>query len=358
MSDACNTATVLSRELFSCQEVASALQRTQAFPLTTTAKLDIPDCVQSGTVLEIVESLAFGHNSEGAIFARKGAVWAVLQQHRHIWTSRLTKSCASIRPVGTFGAECLSTPCGTEFGPDGNLWVASLGGQRLTVFSPQGELVRHVPLPGALPWGVFAADDQTLWVCNYACPQLTHIDQDGTLIQRLDFQQSNSIQNLRPILGAAHSSELYLILSDKVGRNRRLARTKSEIGAPLEFLPCPVTIPSAVRVHSGRLYVSNQNPPALVSRPLHNEAWICHNTALVPEYLTQFAFAGDNVWLATRGLLTRLGPAGEVELVVDAAALSGHPNSYFCDLRIREGEDGPRLYATDNIHNMIHVFQL
>jgi hypothetical protein len=370
MSDSCNTATILSREHFSGPQAAHQPQDDQP------AGQDAAACVQAEAVLDVVESLTAGHGGEGAGIARNGAAWTVQERHSRFWSARLDQDRASIRPAqtrlraaGSFGAESLVTPCGLEPGADGALWVTSLGGERLSALSPQGEPVRHVPLPGARPWGLFQADQTgqtgldgqgSLWVCDFANSLLLRIGLDGTLEQRLPVRVAG--QDLRPILGAAHHTaggqELYLILADGSGRNRRLARLRVDADPALELLSCPVAIPSGVRVHGGRLFVSSQNPPALLSRPLEGGAWTGFSSGLLPEYLTQFAFAGEHAWLAARGRLARLGTTGAVELVVDAAALAGYPESNFCGLAALHGPDGPTLFVADNIHNLIHSFRL
>lgn len=367
MSDACNTAAILTREHFSGHEQARAPQYAQAPAPAMLAGLNAAACKQAEAVLNVVESLAAGRSSEGATLARNGAIWGLRRRHDRYWSARLaarrTEDCASIRPaegllrpVGSFGAENLVTPCGLEPGPDGNLWVASLGGERLTALSPQGELVRHVLLPGARPWGLFQAGQGSLWVCDFASSLLLRVGPDGTLEKRLPVCLPG--HDLRPILGAANGSELFLILADGSGRNRHLARFYADDAATPEFLPCPVAIPSGVRVRAGRLYVSSQNPPALLSRPLAGGEWTSFNTGPVPEYLNQFTFAGEQVWLASRGRLARLGKTGAVEQVVDAAALAGYPESNFCGLAALDGPGGPQLYVADNIHNLIHAFRL
>jgi len=371
MSDACNTATILSREYFSGQEATSAPDTGAAYAPAPAiaAGLDAAACTQAEAVLDVVESLAAGHTDEGATIARNGAAWTVQERHRRFWAARLAEGCADIRPsrpgerplrpVGTLGAERLVTPCGLEPGADGNLWVTSIGGERITALSPQGELVRHVPLPGARPWGLFQAGqagEGSLWVCDFANSLLLRLGPDGRLEQSLPVRVAG--QDLRPILGAANGPEIFLILADGSGRNRRLARLRADDEAAPELLPCPVAIPSGLRVRAGRLYVSSQNPPAILSRPLAGGAWTGFSAGLLPEYLTQFAFAGEHAWLAARGRLTRLGRAGAVELVVDAAALAGYPESNFCGLAALDGPDGPHLFVADNIHNLIHAFQL
>lgn len=364
MSDSCNTATILSREHFSGPRPP---QGDPALRTAPPAGLDAAACVQAEAVLDVVESLTAGHTGEGATIARNGAALIVQERHRHFWAARLAEGCASIRPAqtalrpaGSFGTEGLVTPCGLEPGADGNLWVTSLGGERLSALSPQGELVRHVPLPGARPWGLFQAGQDSLWVCDFANSLLLRVAPDGTQEQCLPVRVAG--QDLRPILGAAddtpNSPDIFLILADGSGRNRRLARLCVADDSALEFLPCPVAIPSGLRVRGGRLYVSSQNPPALLSRPLEGGAWTGFSTGLLPEYLTQFAFAGEHVWLACRGRLTRLGKTGAVEQVVDAAALAGYPESNFCGLAALDGPDGPRLFVADNIHNLIHAFRL
>jgi hypothetical protein len=374
MSDACNTATILTREHFSGQEEASAPYTGAAYAPAPAmaAGRDAAACVQAGAVLDVVERLAAGHTGEGATIARNGAAWTVQKRHHCFWAARVAEGCASIRPaenqlhpLGSFGAESLVTPCGLEPRVDGTLWVTSLGGERLSALSPQGELVRHVPLPGARPWGLFQAGqarEDSLWVCDFANALLLRIGLDGRLEQRLPVRVAG--QDLRPILGAANAAEIFLILADGSGRNRRLARLRADDrpedgdGAAPELLPCPVAIPSGVRVRGGRLFVSSQNPPALLSRPLAGGAWTGFSSGLLPEYLTQFAFAGEHTWLASRGRLARLGKTGAVELVVDAATLAGYPESNFCGLAALDGPDGPRLFVADNIHNLIHAFQL
>lgn len=375
MSDACNTATILSWEHFSGETAEADLStnnfghrllRNVAPPTVAESSGDYAAaCLQTAAIMDVVEALTANSASEGAQLARSGASWALRADHRRYWTARKNQppgatapGSGELWPIGTFGANSLTTPCGMALGPDGNLWIASLGAERLSVFSPEGELVHHVPLPGSQPWGVFAAEDETFWVCDLAQPRLTRIGRDNMPTQRLDVLQREPVQDLRPILGAAHGSILYLILSDKAGRNRRLARLDTGTDTNLELLPCPVSVPSAVRVQGDTLYVSGQNPPVLVSRPLQCGAWTCRNAGLVPECLTQFTFAGGRVWLAANRLLARLSPAGIVELVVDAGALSGYPDSNFCDLCVVDGKDGQRLYATDNIHNLVHVFRL
>lgn len=360
MSDACNTATILSREHFSGQEAARPPHQAQAFSPAQPAGLDAAACVQAGAVLDVVESLAAGRSGEGATIARNGAAWAVQERHRRFWAARPAEGL--LRPAGSFGSESLVTPCGLEPGADGNLWVTSIGGERLSVFSPQGELARHLPLPGASPWGVFQAGQGCLWVCDFANALLLLVGPDGGIEQRLPVRVPG--QDLRPILGAADGAEIFLILADGSGRNRRLARLRVDDrpedgdGAAPELLPCPVAIPSGLRVRGGRLHVSSQNPPAILSRPLSGGDWTGFSAGLLPEYLTQFAFAGEHAWLAARGRLTRLGTAGAVEQVVDAAALAGYPESNFCGLAALDGPDGPRLFVADNIHNLIHVFRL
>jgi hypothetical protein len=375
MSDASNTAAILSQEHFSGKTAVASppvntfghgLLRNLAAPMAARSpEAYAAGCLQAAAIMDVVEGLTANSASEGAQLARSGASWALRERHRRYWAARKnqppggsTPRSGELLPLGTFGANSLTIPCGMALGPDGNLWVASLGAERLSVFSPEGELVRHVPLPGSQPWGVFAAEDETFWVCDYAQPRLTRIGRDNTPTQHLDVPQRGPVQDLRPILGAAHGSALYLILSDKAGRNRRLARLDTGADTNLELLPCPVSMPSAVRVQGDTLYVSGQNPPVLVSRPLQCGAWTCRNAGLVPEYLTQFTFAGERVWLAANGLLARLSPAGIVELAVDAGTLSGYPDSNFCDLCVVDGKDGQRLYATDNIHNLVHVFRL
>lgn len=369
MSDASNTATALAPQSRSNPVAAAGLSahglvRNRCEPASLAGSAPAA-CLLAAAVLDVVEELAEGSANQGAQLARNGASWALRASHRRYWAARrnqflgeITPGSRELRPAGSFRASGMVTPCGMEVGPDGNLWVTSLGSEQITVLSPEGELVRRVLLPGSRCWGAFAADGGNLWICDYAQPRLTRIGPDGEPAQSLDVRMEAPHQALRPILGAANGSDLYLILADGAGRNRRLALLRPEHGGQPEFLSCPAAIPSAVRIREGRLYVSSQNPPVIYSRPLKGGDWTRFNLGLVPEYLTQFRFIGQHAWLAAKGRLTRLSLDGAVELVVDAGALARHPDSNLAGLAGLERKDGPHLYVTDNIHDLVHAFRL
>lgn len=338
-----------------CQSLFSPIQGLQ----------DAVACVQTAAVIDVVGDITTGSSSEGACYARAGANWIIQNRHHRYWGTKLAERNADARtahsrlqPIGTFGTNEITTPCGMDVGADGNLWVTSLGGGKVTVFSPEGDVVRHVVLPGSSPWGVFAAHDNGLWVCDSATSQLTRIGLDGSLLQRLDLPLPASCQNLRPILGAAHGLDLYLILTDGAANSRRFARISLKSLDSMEFLSCPVLTPSCVRVHGDRLFVSAQNPPAILSRPVAGGAWSLFNQSLVPEYLTQFRFVGDNAWITGRERLTCLGPTGAVEQVVDAGNLAGYTGCNFSGMVGLVRNNAMHLHIADNIHDLIHVFRL
>lgn len=59
------------------------------------------------------------------------------------------------------GLEGLRGPDGMKFGTDGNLYVAVFGQKNVTVLSPDGEVVRRLPVGGAWPTNlVFGADGE------------------------------------------------------------------------------------------------------------------------------------------------------------------------------------------------------
>lgn len=364
MSDACNTAAALAREHFHGPEARPAQSACATQSVSGAAA-----CAQAAAVLDLVEDMAAGSAGEAATQARNGAAWAVQRRNDAYWGPLLREGLRTetLRPEGAFGQGLLATPCGLEAGPDGLLRVSSLGGGRVSVFTPRGEIVRHAELPGSRPWGLFPAVVGGFWVCDFAQARLTRLDADDRPACDLHLEADG----LRPILGAADpgSGALFLILADATGRNRRLARLEppKETGgsARPELLPCPAAIPSALRVRGNALFVSSQNPATIFSRPpASGGRWTRFNAGPLPEYLTQFAFAGADAgtaaraWIAAKGRIARLDAQGRVERVVDAATLAAHPGSNFCGLAELALADGLRLFVADNINNLIHAFRL
>lgn len=365
MSNACNTAAILTREHFSGHEQACAPQYAQAPGMF--AGLDAAACKQAEAVLDVVESLATGRGSEAARLARTGANWGLRRRHDRYWSARLATDGAGRSPAQhlpkltrTFGSSLLATPCGLEPGPDGNLWVASLGGERLTALSPQGELVRQVPLPGARPFGLFAGAAGALWVCDLSRPRLLEITPDGAPGRSLALESGG----LRPLRGAVHGDEMFLILVNAQCEARQLARldlcqvVPAGAGVRVELLPCPIRNLSGVELRDGQLYVSGQNPPVLLRRPLHGGEWSNASQGMLPEYLTQFGFRGADTWLAARHHLARLDAKGALDIVMDAGSQSGYSGCSFCDLAFLKGQDSDAIYLTDNINDVIHHFEI
>lgn len=323
-------------------------------------------CVLAAAVLDAVADLAGDSGSEAALLAKSGAAKTLESRHDALWNALRTDFLSprgDARPAyaGALGHGLLATPCGLQAGADGALWATSLGGEGLAVLPPDGGQGRLVPLPGSRPWGLFQAGGGALWVCDFARPRLLLVEADGTVARELAVELADERNGLRPILGAADPDSgwrtLFCILADASGKNRRLARLNLDGGGP-EFEPCPLTQPSALAIRGGRLYVSSQNPAVILSRPMRGGEWSRFSSGLAPEYLTQFTFTPDGVWLAARGRLARLDANGRLERVVDAAALSGYPGSNFCGLAALALPDGPRLFAADNIHNLVHAFRL
>ncbi|MCM0753949.1 hypothetical protein M7784_01645 [Desulfovibrio aminophilus] len=353
MNEAKGSGAIPAREQF-IQELA---------PLGLSARMpaslrgpDAAACEQASAVFEVIEELAFGASGEGARVARQAGAWAMRTSHRRYWAARTPSGEAGLVPLGSFGGGHLVTPCAIETGADGNLWIASLGAERITVLTPEGGLVRHVPLPGARPWGLFPAGDGTIWACDFARPRLERIAPDGSIVQGIALPHSSG-DDLRPILGAASGADIFLILADGRGGARRLARLRAD-GSGLEFLPCPVLNPSCVRVRDGLLHVSSLNPAFLLARPLDSGDWFRVNAGLLPEYLTRFDFAGPEAWLTARRHLIRLGRGGEVEMIVDAGGLAGYPEANLCDVAGLQSSRERRLYAVDNIHNLVHSYRI
>jgi hypothetical protein len=320
-------------------------------------------CVQSEAILDVAENLTTGQKSMDASVARISTTKVVRKYHNRYWKTRMAQDEAIIRLRGSFGAEDVVAPFGLETGADGYIWVTSLCGERISVFSPEGDLVRHVPLHGSQPWGIFQAGQESLWVCDLASPQLLRVGMDGKLEQPLTINTGRL--EIRPLLGAIDGPNMYLIIGDNTGRNRRLARLRTDADPTLEMLHCPTPNPSGIRVHDGRLYLSSQNPPALLSRPLKGDeeddvekAWEGFNRALLPDLQDHFVFSGKHVWLAARGRLTRLNETGTMDMVMDAGTLVGYPDSNFSSLTTLDGPDGTLLFVAEKIHNLIHCFQL
>lgn len=323
-------------------------------------------CVLAAAVLDAVADLAGNSASEAALLAKSGAAKTLETRHDVLWNALrteylATRGAARLVYAGALGRGLLATPCGLQAGADGNLWATCLGGEGLAVLPPDGGPGRLVPLPGSRPWGLFQAGGGALWVCDFARPRLLLVEADGTVARELAVEPTSDGDGLRPILGAADPDSgwrsLRLILADASGRSRKLARLSLDGGEP-EFEPCPLTQPSALAIRGGRLFVSSQNPAAILSRPVDGGEWSRFSSGLAPEYLTQFTFAPDGVWLAARGRLARLDTDGRLERVVDAAALAGYPGSNFCGLAALALPDGPRLFVADNIHNLVHAFRL
>lgn len=371
MSNACNTATVLLPEYFSGAEAPAALCTVSAqIPgAEQSISANVAACVHAAAVLEVVEGLALDRGDEAAAQARNAATWALRRRHDRYWSSRLAANAEGRSqaqhlpmPARTFGASLLATPCGLEPGPDGNLWVASFASERLCVFSPQGEPLRQVPLPGVRPFGLFAGAAGALWVCDLSRPRLLEITPDGAPGCSLTLESGD----LRPLRGVAHGNEMYLILVNAQCQTRLLARLDlgqavhngAEAHVGVELLPCPIRNLSGVELRDGHLYASGQNPPVLLRRPLHGGEWSSASQAMLPEYLTQFGFHGAETWLAARHHLARLGANGGLDIVMDAGSQSGYSGCNFCDLAFLKGQDSDAIYLTDNINDVIHHFEI
>jgi len=319
-------------------------------------------CVQAEAILTVAEYLAAGCQSAGAFVACNSAAQIVSRHHHRHWANRMVQESDTIRLINSFGDKDLLTPYGLESSSDGFLWATSLGGERISKFSSYGDLVQHLQLPGSRPWGLFQAGRESLWVCDLANPYLLRVRKDGIIEHRLHIR--NNGQDLRPILGTADGNVLYLILANSTGRNRQLARIHADDESSLEILPCPTPRPSGIRVHAGRLYLSSQNPPALLSQSLDEnkiENWTNFNNGMIPDFQNHFVFTDNHVWLTAMGRLTRLNVSGEVELVIDAASLVGYPDSNFRSLTILDtpgSSDGSILFVSDKIHNLIHSFKI
>lgn len=369
MSQASNSALILEREPLPAAPEAG---RPAVLPAVQTAMQPegpgawpaAAACQHAAAVLDVVEELTTGAAGEGARLARQAQYWAMRKSHDAHWTPGLTAAgAAELEPAGSFGDGHLTTPCGLEGGADGNLWAACLGGERVSVLSPEGRLVRQVALPGSRPWGLFRAASGGLWVCDFGRSRLLLLDAEGVVQRETALHLPGPEGGLRPILGADAGDWLYLLLADGRGGGRRLARIRPELtpleqGGQAELLPCPLAVPSAVRVHAGRLYLSGQNPPLLLSRSLAGGGWTLVNQGLIPEYLTQFCFLHGQTWLAAKGRLTRLDEQGAVARCIDAGALAGYPEGNFCDLAGLDRADGRYIYVTDNVQDLIHGFRV
>lgn len=367
MNTLCNTASALPHEHFhGAGELGeSASRQPAALAVMPHApqppKASAAACVRAAAVMDVVEQLTQGHAGEAAIHARTGANWGLMQAHRRHWTARMPagdQARATLCAVGSLGMQGLVTPGDLHLCADGNLWVSGFGSQQLAVLSPEGALLRRIELPGAQPWGLFTAGDGTPWVCDYAKPRLTRFGLDGTVQEVVEVRTQQAERHLRPIFGVANGAELYLILSDGQARNRRLARLSPESNGWAELLPCPVAVPSAIRICGDRLIVAGQVPPAVMSRPLSGGEWTRLNTGLLPDYLTGLICMGGELWVAARGLLARLGPGGAVEEVMDAGAMAGYPGGNLVGMAVRPQGHGHLLYLADNIHDLVHIFRL
>jgi gluconolactonase len=86
--------------------------------------------------------------------------------HRYPWrdgkvVGERTVFANVIDPEGPEGLEGVRGPDGMKFGEDGKLYVAVFGQKNVTVLDPGGEVVRRLPVGGALPTNlVFGADGE------------------------------------------------------------------------------------------------------------------------------------------------------------------------------------------------------
>jgi len=83
-----------------------------------------------------------------------------------------------------------------DVGPDGNLYVANGGRRKVSIVSPDGEVLREfgrplplhgTPQPGQLgfPRGIDVANDGTIWVSDGERGDVQHFDADGTYLGRI-----------------------------------------------------------------------------------------------------------------------------------------------------------------------------
>jgi DNA-binding beta-propeller fold protein YncE len=83
-----------------------------------------------------------------------------------------------------------------DVGPDGNLYVANGGRRKVSIVSPDGEVLREFgrPLPATgtpqpsqfgFPRGIDVAPDGTIWVADGERGDVQHFDEDGTYLGRI-----------------------------------------------------------------------------------------------------------------------------------------------------------------------------
>ena len=83
-----------------------------------------------------------------------------------------------------------------DVGPDGNLYVANGGRRKVSIVSPDGEVLREFgrPLPATgtpqpsqlgFPRGIDVAPDGTIWVADGERGDVQHFDEDGTYLGRV-----------------------------------------------------------------------------------------------------------------------------------------------------------------------------
>lgn len=79
----------------------------------------------------------------------------------------------------------LPSPAGITVGPDGNLWFAEQGSNKIGRMDPSGALIAeyHVPTNGAAPTGIAAGADGAVWFTEYSVNKIGRITTDGTITE-------------------------------------------------------------------------------------------------------------------------------------------------------------------------------
>ena len=77
-----------------------------------------------------------------------------------------------------------SIPNGIAAGPDGNVWFAEYGGNRIGRITPAGVITEFpVPTPDSLPNGIVTGPDKNLWFTEIAGNKIGRITTAGVITE-------------------------------------------------------------------------------------------------------------------------------------------------------------------------------
>lgn len=92
--------------------------------------------------------------------------------------------------------------------PQGEVWIAHTPGGRVVQLSPNGEVVRTIPIPGAQPVDVAVDSNGVIYITDVEQQRLLRLDQNGQIVAEYTIPTANGIDG--PHLAIDHQNALYI----------------------------------------------------------------------------------------------------------------------------------------------------